>query len=390
MNTRRVLRLALASTALGLAPLAGPAQAQGSATASSRVDYSDPAAWLCLPGRQDACAVDQSTTVLLAGGASSPEPWQPHVSPAVDCFYVYPTVSQEPTPNSSLMAGSGERNVVVSQLTRFASQCRTFAPLYRQVTLAALRAGIAGQNAGPDREMAYRDVVDAWNSYLSRDNQGRGVVLIGHSQGSGVLRRLIAEEIEGKPIQNRIVSALLIGTNVLVPEGRDVGGDLKVMPLCRSRSQTGCVVTYVSFRDDLPPPENSRFGRTTQPGMQVACTNPAALGGGRAELKAYMTSARPATSPWVTGGSAVATPFVRPVGMFTAECVRNEHGSYLAVSIHPDPSGRRTGEITNYVRTANGQIDLTWGLHLADVPLAMGDLVDLVAEQSRAYLARTR
>jgi hypothetical protein len=29
-----------------------------------------------------------------------------------------------------------------------------------------------------------------------------------------------------------------------------------------------------------------------------------------------------------------------------------------------------------------------WGLHLIDVNLAMGDLVDLVGSQSQAYLAR--
>ena len=41
--------------------------------------------------------------------------------------------------------------------------------------------------------LAYNDVLDAWNYYLKNDNGGRGVVLVGHSQGSGVLTQLITQ-----------------------------------------------------------------------------------------------------------------------------------------------------------------------------------------------------
>ena len=111
-----------------------------------------------------------------------------------------------------------------------------------------------------DRAVGYNDVLDAWNHYLKHDNNGRGVVLIGHSQGSGVLTQLIRNEIDGKPIQSRIVSALLLGTNVAVPKGKDVGGAFKNLPLCRAADQTGCVITYVSFRSTIPPPDGSGSG----------------------------------------------------------------------------------------------------------------------------------
>ena len=93
-----------------------------------------------------------------------------------------------------------------------------------------------------DRALAYDDVLDAWNYYLQHDNNGRGVVLIGHSQGSGVLTQLIRNEIDGKPVQSRLISALLLGTSLAVPKGKDVGGAFQHVPLCHSATDTGCVI----------------------------------------------------------------------------------------------------------------------------------------------------
>ena len=98
------------------------------------------------------------------------------------------------------------------------------------------------------------------SAYLAEaGSKGRGVVLIGHSQGSGVLTQLIANEIDGKPAQKQLISALLLGTNLPVLKGQDTG-TFKSIPLCKSPSQTGCAVAYVSFRETSPPPKGSRFG----------------------------------------------------------------------------------------------------------------------------------
>ena len=175
-------------------------------------DYGKAETWLCRPDRHDACDVDLTTTVIAANGKLTREPWAANPKAPIDCFYVYPTVSNDSTPNSDMVAGEEELNVVRVQAARFGSQCRVFAPLYRQVTLAALRSVLAGRPAAVDRNLAYNDVLDAWKYYLQHDNQGRGVVLIGHSQGSMVLTELIKREIDGKPIQKQLISALLLGT----------------------------------------------------------------------------------------------------------------------------------------------------------------------------------
>lgn len=371
-------------------------QAQ-SATASppAKNDYGKAETWLCRPGREDACAVDLTTTIVAANGKLTEEKWKANPNAPVDCFYVYPTVSLDSTPNSDMTAGPEEKSVILHQFARFGSQCRVFAPLYRQVTLTALRANLSGKPMAADRTLGYNDVLDAWNHYLANDNKGRGVVLIGHSQGSGVLMQLIRNEIDGKPIQDRIISAMLLGMNVSVPKGKDVGGTFKHMPLCRSASQTGCVISYVTFRENIPPPANSLFGRLPGEGVEVACTNPAALSGGRGELHAYLGAARTAGSsaaepkPWVTTSEPIKTPFVSVPGLLTGTCVSNEKGSYLALKVNGNPSDPRTDDIPGDILVA-GQVQANWGLHLIDVQVAMGNLVDIVGQQSKAWLTRQK
>jgi hypothetical protein len=276
---------------LGSAAPAAQAPAQPAApapAAAAPVDYTRPESWLCRPGRaDDACTIDLTTTVVAADGTTTREAFTPHPSPPIDCFYVYPTVSFDPPPYSDLTAGNEERNVVRQQFARFRSQCRTFAPLYRQLTVGGLKAVISGTQA-IDRGQNYDDVLAAWRHYVSQDSGGRPFVIIGHSQGAMILTRLIAEEIEGKPMQSRLVSAILLGTTIAVPKGRDVGGAFKSIPLCRQPGQTGCLIAFASFRSTVPPPANTLFGRVTAEGMEAACTNPAALAGGSGPLHAYL------------------------------------------------------------------------------------------------------
>ncbi len=293
-----------------------------------------------------------------------------------------------------MVADPAELNVVQQQFARFGSKCRPYAPLYRQVTLAGLRRMIAGGGGGGglSRGQQYDDVRDAWNYYLEHDNRGRGVVLVGHSQGAFILAELIRQEIDGKPVQSRMVSAILLGATLAVPRGKDVGGTFQHVPLCRTASQTGCVITYVSFRSTVTPPANTRFGKVGEEGMVAACTNPAALGGGTGVLHAYLSKdGRTITGtapprPWVTPERSIDTPWVSVPGLLTARCASNEHATYLEVIVKGDSSDPRADDISGDL-AVNGQVLTDWGLHLIDVNLAMGDLVDIVGRQARTWLS---
>jgi hypothetical protein len=358
-------------------------------------DYSDAKSWLCRPGQKGACDVDLTTTIVQAGGAMKKETFTADRNAPIDCFYVYPTVSTDPTPNSDMSPDPAELNVIRQQAARFASKCRVYAPMYRQVTLAGLRLLLTGANAGVSltRGVQYDDVRDAWNYYLQHDNQGRGFVLVGHSQGSFILTRLVAEEIDGKPIQSRMVSAILPGATIPVAKGKDAGGAFQHVPLCHAATDTGCLIAYSAFRSNVPPPANTRFGKVTTEGQAAACANPAALDGGLGELKAYFaTEGRTITGttppkPWVSG-KTIDTPWVNVPGMLTARCTSNENATYLEVTVHPDPAGVRASDIIGDIVGANGQVATDWGLHLIDVNVAMGNLVDIVGVQSKAFLAR--
>ena len=375
---------------LSLVVAAGLAAAPAAAATLPANDYADGANWLCRPNRADACSAPLTVTAVAADGTltSRPVPVRRDTAP-VDCFYVYPTVSTDPGGNSDMTADRAETNVATIQFAPFREVCRTFAPLYRQVTLSALRAVLTGQPTTADRILAFGDVVDAWRSYLARDNQGRGVILIGHSQGSGILKALIAREIEGKPVAARMIAAYIPGNNVEVPTGKDVGGDFKSTSLCRAATQIGCVVAYVSFRDAPPPPADTRFGRTATPGMAVACTNPAALGGGRATLTPLLPNRGgvvdngSAQAPWLKG-KTVSGDFVALPGLLSAECRDAAGASVLAIRTDADPADPRTDSIGGDV-VVGGAIDARWGLHLIDVNAATGNLVDLARSQAAAW-----
>lgn len=388
------MRLAGLSAALAMTVLAPAAVAQSQPPAN---DYGDKSSWLCWPGRSDACTGDNSSTIIKANGDLQDQAWKADPKAPVDCFYVYPTVSNDKSVLSDMIPNAEETSVVEQQLSRFAAKCRVYAPMYRQFTLTALRATISGQalpgglaaNA-PRPDTGYQDVVDAWKYYLAHENKGRGVVLIGHSQGAGVLTRLLANEIDGKPSQKLLVSAILAGTGLPIEPGKTTGL-LKSIPTCASNTQTGCVIAFASFRDTIPPPANSRFGRPREAGsnMIVACTNPAALAGGSSPLNAYLSTTGNGQdrTQWTSRGTAIGTPFVSTPGLLTGQCVSRNGFNYLEVHVNADPADPRLDDIRGDVMIGP-KVSEDWGLHLIDMNLTMGDLVSVVGSQSKAWRTR--
>jgi Protein of unknown function (DUF3089) len=365
---------------LGVAALIVPAATAVSASAETT--------WLCRPGlTADPCESSEETTVEHADGTTSNEQAQPASDPPIDCFYVYPTVSNQQTENANLNIEPEETQTAVDQASRFSQQCKVYAPMYPQVTLHALEK--PGGLSGIARLTAYFGMKSGFEEYLSKYNDGRGFVLIGHSQGALVLKQLIEEVIELHPeLRARLVSAILLGANVLVPKGATVGGDFQNIPACQSAGQTHCVVAYSSFLKEPPNPsdfgrvESSLLGPTTSEQRaddEVLCVNPAVAvqsEGSGPLLRYESTTALPGfTAPH---GS---TPWVSMPGQYTGECKHVSGASWLQLN-YVGPSGDAREKVGE-------PIGPLWGTHLQDVNVALGNLVAMTAAQSATYQAET-
>lgn len=342
--------------------------------------------WLCKPGiARNPCTPGLSTTVytpsLQKRSVTRPTAAR---KPAVDCFYVYPTVSDQKTTQSNLHIEPVERSIALYQVARYSQYCRVYAPMYRQVTLTTLTK--TGTETAAQLAVGYGDVRNAWRSYLKTDNHGRGVVFIGHSQGSFVLRKLIAQEVDPKPaVRRRLLSAILLGGNVEVKRGSRAGGDFKHVPACRSARQLGCVVAFSTF--DTPVLADSKFGRPPKPHAatrQVLCTNPAALRGGSGLLDTIFPS-----QPFTPGSTLSLgifflgitqprppTVWVDEPNAYRAKCSSAANANVLQLTAQPG------------AQTAKPSPDGTWGLHLVDANIALGNLVDLVRSEAAAFVKR--
>lgn len=355
--------------------------------------YAEASHWLCRPDRMDACSVDLDAAVIDVDGSVSVEAFERADDPAFDCFYVYPTVSRDQSVNSDMNAGPEEAAVIAAQFARYGEVCRTYAPLYRQTTLTALLASRAGNDGSPiaslpegSRDLAYSDVKAAWDYYLANDNDGRGVLLVGHSQGTAMLKRLVAEEIENDPVLDRVIAAHLIGFNVQVPSGAVVGGEFDQMPLCQTSNETGCIIAFSAFAETRPPAARTLFGRSYQDDIDVGCVNPAAPGStAETTLESYFSNAADGSQAgsWVDG-QTIEQRFVKLPGMMSAACVDQDGAQYLSVSINDE--GPRNAPSFGPSATDPSMAGV-WGLHVVDVHLAMGDLVERAKEQGDAYLS---
>jgi hypothetical protein len=362
------------------------------ALAAAAAPASADVTWLCRPGLSvNPCVGNLQYTDARSGDVHNP---RVAAAPKIDCFYVYPTVSNEPGPNASKLAGPEIQAIATYQAQQFSRICRVFSPVYRQITVLTRGLNLANSvaNAAP---LAYADVREAFLAYLKTDNRGRGFVLVGHSQGATMLRALIRQEVDPRPrIRRRLVSAILPGANVLVRRGMDTGGDFAHVPACRGRGQSGCVAAWSTF--DYVPPGDAKFGRPQDggapaalglpsgPEYEVLCTNPAVLSDtNRDRLVSLVPSS--VLFPGLIGvfllqtyggmPPLAATPWVRPPDRYSAQCATDADANVL----HITPVGD--------ARRLLPAPDDTWGQHLVDLNLPLGNVLSAVRAQKTGFRA---
>jgi hypothetical protein len=371
------------------------------------LDYSNPNLWVCRPGIDpNPCYGEHGeldTTELLPDGSRKILKHVRATNPKFDCFYVYPTVYLTGSGNQTNLSNvSYVLDALMAQGARMSELCEVYAPLYRQVVLSPGAStgastggtdggaagvassdggGVAGLLSGPAAELALSDVRAAFTYYLANFNHGRKFVLMGHSQGSGMLIGMMQQDVDTVPaVRSQMISALLLGGGATVVTGQTVGGTFVNIPTCTSPGQTGCVVAYSSFDVNSPPGSNTLFGLAPS-GQQTDCTEPGALNGndGGPYKGSYFPTyiANPLLRPSTPGPDA-STAFVLYRDAFHGNCVYQNDLSYLQITDlveAGDPRGQPP-----YVSTSAEA--LGFGLHLVDWNLPMEDLIDIVALQT--------
>lgn len=227
--------------------------------------YADPALWLVRPGMPQ----------------PDPAQWKPDGYAAQDApvdaavFFVHPTsYLKKDHWNASLDDADANRIALIvtrANASVFGAAREVWAPRYRQATFGAF---VTDQpEAKQAHDLAYADVAEAFDAFMAAQPVSRPIVLAGHSQGSFILKRLLAEKIAGTPTAKRIAAAYVIGWLV------DTGRDLPAMGLqaCTSADQGGCVVSYLSFADQadtaMMREAYERFaGKAAEP--SYLCSNP--------------------------------------------------------------------------------------------------------------------
>jgi hypothetical protein len=350
----------------GCSPSAAPGPPPGAkvkatpSPASAPVPRRDAAGvvWLCRPGlARDPCLANLQTTTVDTDGtrliyptAPDPASQQPY-----NCFYLYPTASNERTVNANLAVQPAETQIAFAQAAPFSQVCSVWAPIYRQLTVSGISAhGPAGASAG---QVAFASVLAAWSDFIAHYDDGRPIIFIGHSQGSIMLIRLLAQYVDPNPAMRKlVVEAIIAGGNVTVPDGKTAGVTFRHLPLCTATGQVHCVIAYSSFPSE--PPADSNFGRpgqgmslnsgqTATSGVQIACVNPASIAGGTADLTPEFPvyAPFPMTPMSPPGGLPITTPWVTYRGLYSASCQTADGATWLQVT-DLDPHARYLPAVT--------------------------------------------
>jgi hypothetical protein len=194
-------------------------------------DYSNPEHWVISPKHDSSlhvAFVSDSTLISYA-----------------DVFYVYPTVFTDKKYKDWNVSIDNEEqrqkamNVSRLQGSAWSESGRMYAPYYTQ---AHLRSYTHLETGGKDALLkAYSDIKKAFAYYLENYNQGRPIILAGHSQGATHIMLLLKDFFDEKKLQEQLICAYIPGIAVKKDE-------FKTIPFLTDGKAVGGFVSWNTFK----------------------------------------------------------------------------------------------------------------------------------------------
>jgi hypothetical protein len=213
--------------------------------AATRPDYAEAKYWISRPGLEPQIARWNPEGGDASQSGTQPET-QTETQPGV-VFFVHPTsyISRDAWngPISDPTSRGRAELYVRGMASPFGQAGQIWAPRYRQATVGAFLTDDVRAMMALD--LAYADVLAAFDAFVEDAPPGEPIVLAGHSQGAFILRRLIRDRVAGKPIAERILAAYIVGWPVSVEHDLPVMG----LPACEAADDTGCILSWLTFAD---------------------------------------------------------------------------------------------------------------------------------------------
>lgn len=276
--------------------------------------YEDPAMWISRPGL----------------GPSDPVRWVPTGAPPAPgavkaaVFFIHPTSylvgSKWNAPLDDSLANRNAKLFVKGLASPFALTQDLWAPRYRQ---AAFGAFLTDQREGQQAiDLAYADVLQAFDYFLASVGKDQPIVLAGHSQGALHLMHLLKDRVAGQPLEKRLAAAYVVGWPVSTTHDLPLMG----LPACTASDQAGCVLSWSSFGEPADTSmivaayaRRKALNGLSPGGTPILCSNPL-LGsqGGNAPVSANLGTLVPtATLESGTVKPAIAAASCRPDGFLS-------------------------------------------------------------------------
>ncbi len=164
----------------------------------------------------------------------------------VDVFLICPTVDTRSETNSfDLNEKLKGRFITALDMEKgiYEETGRLFSPYYRQMSIKAYK--LPADEYEKAKQVAYADISAAFRWYLDHENNGRGLILAGFSQGAEMCLELLKEyyggdSAEAKALRDRLITVYAIGWTVT----KDMTDQFPQIVPATGEKDTGSVVSF--------------------------------------------------------------------------------------------------------------------------------------------------